>query len=587
MQRKIHELAALATDCYKFSHKQFYPFAMNEGERGTEEVYSNMTPRRNSYFPWNSEYTTMGSELFAGRFLIDFWNDNFFKLPKDEVVSDFVRVLKAGGLMNTLTAKDIGDLHDLGYLPVEVKALPEGIQVPTGVPMMTVRNTLPEYFWLPNFIETPLLAEVFPVMNAASIARQYKKVALKWSEMTSDDNGHIPWQFHDFSRRGHHGNDAGTTIALGHLTSFAGTDSIQGAIMAANYHQADLDGEIPFFGSVMATEHSVASAYGREGEKEYYERLIKQFPDGILSMVSDTYDYWNVLTNTLPALKDLIMERNGKLVVRPDSGNIIEVIAGKSIFDLDGNEEFKECLEDFGVLTDAVADFIEFSDVLFQNGSILKYGENHFKIHSISYSYDGDVSSLSVRKYELTSEDKGSLNLLWETFGGTINSKGYKVLDPHIGLIYGDSVTLDNVDKIFAAMERIGFASSNVVLGIGAYSYSVLNTRDTFGCAFKTTAVIVNGEERHVQKDPITDKRKASAKGYLSVIIDDDAESETFGKPMLVQGLTKAEMNNQSEFDLLEPIYRNGKMLRNTPLSLIKNRIDTHLHSELKGQITV
>ncbi|MDI8831808.1 hypothetical protein MJI78_23840, partial [Salmonella enterica subsp. enterica serovar Montevideo] len=118
MQRKIHELAALATDCYKFSHKQFYPFATNEDETGTEEVYSNMTPRRNSYFKWNDEYTTMESELFASRFLIDFWNTNFFNLPKEEVVSDFVKVLNAGGLMNTLTAEDIGGLHDLGYLPI-------------------------------------------------------------------------------------------------------------------------------------------------------------------------------------------------------------------------------------------------------------------------------------------------------------------------------------------------------------------------------------------------------------------------------------------------------------------------------------
>ncbi|UDM72650.1 nicotinate phosphoribosyltransferase [Vagococcus fluvialis] len=578
MQRKIHELAALATDCYKFSHKQFYPFATNEDETGTEEVYSNMTPRRNSYFKWNDEYTTMGSELFASRFLIDFWNTNFFNLPKEEVVSDFVKVLNAGGLMNTLTAEDIGGLHDLGYLPIEVKALPEGIQVPTGVPMMTVRNTLPEYFWLPNFIETPLLSEVFPVMNAASIARQYKKVALEWSKKTSEDDSHIPWQFHDFSRRGQHGNDAGTTIALGHLTSFAGTDSIQGAIMAANYHGADLNGDTPVYGSVMATEHSVASAYGREGELEYYKRLLTQFPDGILSMVSDTYDYWNVLSKTLPALKELIMGRNGKLVIRPDSGKIIDVIAGKRVFDLDSNEEFKECLEEFDVLSDAVADFIEFSDIMFVEGSILKCGEDHFKVESIRYTNDGFVSSLSVQKYELTNEDKGSLNLLWETFGGTINSKGYKVLDPHIGLIYGDSVTLDNVNDIFAAMERIGFASSNVVLGIGAYSYSVLNTRDTFGCAFKTTAVVVNGQERHVQKDPSTDKRKASAKGYLAVITDDDVSSRNFGKPMLLQGLTRNEVINGYKGDLLETIFKDGVRTRSTSLEGIRFRIDARLN---------
>lgn len=574
--RKINELAILATDCYKFSHKKFYP-------EGTEEVYSNMTPRDNKYFPYSDEYISFGSELFVKRFLIDYWNDHFFNLPIEDVVEDFELMLRSGGLAETITAEDVRELHELGYLPLEIKALPEGSKVSVGVPMITIRNSHKSFYWLVNFIETALLSEVVPVMNATTIAREYKRSALKWAEKTCEEDtmyDHIPWQFHDFSRRGHHGNDAGTTISLGHLTSFAGTDSIQGAVMASNYYNGDLeDVSKPLFGSVMATEHSVASAYGREGELNYYRRLIEQFPDGILSMVSDTYDYWNVLSKTLPALKELIMKRNGKLVIRPDSGKIIDVIAGKNIFNLDDNEEFKDYLEEFDVLTDvltdAVAEFIEFGSVFFEEGAILKYGENYFKINSIIYTFGGDVASLSVRKYELTNEDKGSLNLLWETFGGTINSKGYKVLDPHIGLIYGDSVTLDNVNEIFAKMERIGFASSNIVLGVGAYSYSVMNTRDTFGCAFKTTAVVVNGEERHVQKDPVTDKRKASAKGYLSVTQGENGEFK------LRQDMNREEVD---EGDCLEMIYQNGEVMRNTSFASIRDKIDHLLKLDVLNQ---
>ncbi|MBO1087159.1 nicotinate phosphoribosyltransferase [Enterococcus mundtii] len=576
MRRKIHELAALATDCYKFSHKSLYP-------QGTEEVYSNMTPRRNSYFPWSDKYVSVGSEMFVGRFLIDYWNKNFFELAKEEVVSDFELMLNAGGLQDTITKEDIADLHDLGYLPIELKALPEGLSVPVGIPMITVKNTDAKYFWLVNFIETALLSEIYPVMNAATIAREYKKAAIKWAEITCDDEvkeDHIPWQFHDFSRRGHHGNDAGTTIALGHLTSFSGTDSIQGAVMAANYYGADLeDLSSPVFGSVMATEHSVASAYGRMGELDYYEQLIDRHPDGILSMVSDTYDYWNVISNLLPSLKDKIMKRNGKIVVRPDSGDIIEVIAGKSICHVDIFESFEEALsENNNQIIQALYDFVRYSEVVFTKDSIIEYQGIYYKIDEYKYDHEEDyVSHVKISEYELTAEDRGTLDVLWEHFGGTVNSKGYKLLDPHIGLIYGDSVTLNNVNEIFQAMERKGFASSNIVLGIGAYSYSVMNTRDTMACAFKTTAVVVNGEERHVQKDPATDKKKTSAKGYLAVVTEQDVTKDNYGDLVLIQDMKRGETHPH---DNLEIIYQDGRVLRHTSLNEIRTRINYTAHIE-------
>lgn len=491
-KRKHHELALLATDAYKFFHVNAYP-------EGATNVYSNMTPRANSYFKYSDMFVSFGTEMFVERFLIDYWNSHFFDLTIEEVIEDFNTVIIGGGLTNGLTENHIRELHELGYLPVEIKSLPEGHSFKVGTPLLTVENTDDRFYWLPNFLETQILSEVYPVMNAATTAKEYKKVALKWSEKTSDNNDHIPWQFHDFSRRGHHANDAGMTIATGHLTSFMGSDSVQGSLLIDNYYEGNtLGGNV--YGSVSATEHSVSSSYGLDGEFEYYESLIKKFPTGILSMVSDTYDYWNVLNNFLPQLKEDIMKRDGSLIIRPDSGYIIDVICG--------NKD--------------------------------KYEEG-------------------------TAEYKGSLQLLWETFGGTINSKGYKVLDPHIGLIYGDSVNLDNVNEIFKRMEEIGFASSNVVLGVGALSYNVNNTRDTFACAFKTTSVIINGEERHVQKDPKTDHKKKSAKGRLAVIKTEDGTE-------LIEGLYKNPLRFKQ--DMLETIFKNGQRTRHTPFTEIKQRIE-------------
>lgn len=579
MKRKRHELAILATDAYKLFHSAAYP-------EGTTSVYSNMTPRHNSYFEYDDHYVAVGTEMFIERFLINFWNERFFNLPVEEVVEDFNAITKGGGLSTGLNETHVRELHDLGYLPLEIKSLPEGTYAKVGIPMLTVENTDDRFYWLTNFIETQLLSEMFPVFNSSTIARQYKKIALEWSTKTCDNNFHIPWQFHDFSRRGQHGNDAGTTTALGHLTSFMGTDSIQGALMVDNYYQGNTEnGSV--YGSVMATEHSVASSYGLDGEKEYFKSLLEKFPDGILSMVSDTYDYWNVLENVLPQLKDEIMSRNGKLVLRPDSGKIIDVICGKRIHDIDLSKlKDGETLKDKEWEIEQIARDQAFDDCEGAHNCgneeyevILKTKEGHFSVsvefeysrHDKTYYYveESEVNWDTLKKLDVNdSEIKGTLNILWDTFGGTINEKGYKVLDPRIGLIYGDSVNLDNAGRIFEAMESIGFASSNVVLGVGAYSYSYQNSRDMLATAFKTTSVVINGVEKSVQKDPKTDSRKSSAKGRLAV------SKHVDGHLVLHQELSKEDRLALRGYDLLQPVFRNGERLGFTDFERIRDRIE-------------
>lgn len=481
--KKYPELAILATDAYKLSHRILYP-------EGTEFVYSNMTPRANSYFKYSDKYIAFGSELFVERFLIDYWKTNFFDLEWETVAETYAYIIKNGLGDAVMDLDSVKYLYDLGYLPLEVKALPEGARAKVGVPMITVVNTDPKLYWLTNYIETALLSEVFPVFNAASIAREFKKIAVKFANETSDDLSHIPFQFHDFSRRGHHGNDSGLTTTVGHLTSFAGSDSIQAPLTASNYYNANLNEEL-VYGSVIASEHSVASSYGgKEYEENYFADLIHRNPTGILSLVSDTYDYNRVIEEILPSLHKEIMERDGKLVVRPDSGNIKETL-----------------------------------------------------LYTLHHLYD--------------------------SFGGTTNTKGYKVLDPHVGILWGEGITLDNLPGIMQAIMDEGFDVSNVVFGVGAYSYSVLNTRDTFGTAFKTTLVQVNGEERKVSKEPTGSALKRSALGGVSVHLDTETNEY-----LLHDNLSFNDVLGNHEGDALEVIFKDGVRTRHTDFKDIRKAIE-------------
>jgi nicotinamide phosphoribosyltransferase len=199
-------------------------------------------------------------------------------------------------------------------------------------------------------------------------------------------------------------------------------------------------------------------AGSKEDEIGTFRNLMETYPTGILSIVSDTWDLWKVCTEHIVTLKEEILARDGKLVIRPDSGDPVEIICGKR-----WNDE--------------------------QN------------------PYDENVDAA----------EKGVIELLWDVFGGTINEQGYKVLDPHIGAIYGDSITIDRAKQIFERLEAKGFASTNIVLGVGSFTYQY-NTRDTFGFAMKATYVEINGEGREIFKDPITDDgTKKSATGLLSI----------------------------------------------------------------------
>lgn len=477
----------LYTDGYKVDHRRQYP-------NNTTLVYSNWTPRK-SRIKNIDEVVFFGLQYFIKKYILDDFQKNFFNQPKEQIVARYARRINNYLGANEVGTEHIAALHDLGYIPMVIKALPEGASVPIRVPMFTMYNTKPEFFWLTNYFETLLSTTVWMPCNSATIAKKYRNILDQYAQETASDLAAVDFQGHDFSMRGMAGLEAASMSSAGHLLSFSGTDTIPTIDFLETYYNADSDKEVVGC-SVAATEHSVMCMGTNSGELQTFKRLVTEvYPAGIVSIVSDTWDLWKVLTEYLPALKDEITARDGKVVIRPDSGDPVDIICGNS------------------------------------NG-----------------------------KTEI--ERKGVIESLWETFGGTINEKGYKELNPHIGAIYGDSITLERAEQMCIRLKAKGFASTNIVLGIGSFTYQY-NTRDTFGFAMKATYGEVDGKGREIFKDPITDDgTKKSAKGLIKVVKEN-------GTYKLIDQVSWEE-EQQGE---MKEVFRDGKLLIDWSLAEIRNTL--------------
>jgi len=477
----------LLTDGYKLDHRRQYP-------KGTTLVYSNWTPRK-SRIEGIQEVVFFGLQYFLKKYVIEDFNACFFRQPKEKVIGQYARRINNYLGDNQIGTQHIEALHDLGYIPMVFKALPEGSSVPVRVPMMTMYNTLPEFFWLTNYFETLISAVIWMPCTSATIARHYRTLLDNYAAQTSSVPEAVNFQGHDFSMRGMPGIEAGMLSSAGHLLSFNGTDSVPAIDFLEQYYRANSDKEL-VGSSVPATEHSVMSMGTARNEKETFRRLITEiYPAGIVSIVSDTWNLWNVATEFLPALKEEILSRAGKVVIRPDSGDPADILCGRP--------EAKE-----------------------------------------------------------ERERKGLIEILWGVFGGKVNHKGYKELDAHIGAIYGDSITIERAVQICERLKAKGFASTNVVLGIGSFTYQY-NTRDTFGFAMKATYGEVNGEGREIYKDPVTDDgTKKSAKGLLKVVSEN-------GRYILYDQVSREE---EKQGDLKE-VFRDGNLLKDQSLAEIRTRI--------------
>lgn len=261
-------LPLLLKDGYKVGHKFQYP-------EGTTLVYSNLTPRnsRNEEMP---EVVFFGMQSFIKEYLVRQFDEHFFNLPKDEVVKAYARRIDNYLGKDSIPYDHIGALHDLGYLPLEIKALPEGTLVPMRVPVFTIRNTKPEFFWLTNALETLLSAIMWKPSTSATTAFHYLKTFTRYAlETVGDDLSFVPWQGHDFSFRGMSGIEDALMSGAGHLLCFTGTDTIPAIDFLEEYYGADCEKEL-VGGSVPATEHSVMCMGTANAEMDTFERLITQ-----------------------------------------------------------------------------------------------------------------------------------------------------------------------------------------------------------------------------------------------------------------------------------------------------------------------
>lgn len=443
---------ALLLDSYKLGHAAQYP-------EGTTLVYSNFTPRSARWAsvdlptPFFDQRTVVCGIPAAMQEMADRWTDGFFKRRWSDIHAEIDNRVKPFVGPNGFDCDRLKQLHHRQSLPLRVLALDEGSAVKPGIPVLVLYNTDPDFYWLPNYLETYLSAQLWKPMTVATIARVYRRIFDHYAELSGTPKDFVQWQAHDFSVRGMSGIEDAARSGIGHLMYFTGTDNIPAVEFAEKYY--DVSDTAIIGGSVPATEHSVMMTDGVDQEFETFRRLITDvYPRGIVSIVSDTWDLWRVLDDYAPRLRQDILDRKpddygmAKVVFRPDSGDPVDIICG-------------------------------------------------------------------------TKDEQGAVDRLWDTFGGTLTDKGYKLLNPRVGLIYGDSITPARAIAICTRLMENGYASGNVVFGIGSYTYQHI-TRDTLGFALKSVYAEVNGQSRNLYKEPKTDKSrdKVSAKGRLRVEIE-------------------------------------------------------------------
>lgn len=565
--------APFAADWYKPGHKPMY-------NQNTKLIFSNLTPRNDKNFAHYADKNARGVIVLGLRrmvmdSMVGIWK-KFFKMKREAAVKKFARMSKNALGAAAPSAECWGKLHDLGYLPVEIRALPEGILSPIGIPVYTIHNTVEKFFWVTNYIETLMSTESWKTITNATAAFQYKRVAMSYALATCDNVDHVNFQCHDFSLRGLSNVEDGYKSGIAHLASFTGTDNILAIEAVHEYYGIDDDQFVA--GSIPASEHSVATtnisrivkdleehfphlASDVDGlrylaEKEFLLTFIRDIvPEGFCSYVADSYDYWAVLTRILPELKEEIMMRNGRLVVRPDSGDPVKVVAG---YKWNG--------------TDYQSEDEAYDEEAYYGYEAVKINGKFYRV--VEWSDWTQIDTDCEIPYH---EAVGSIQVLWEIFGGEVNNKGYKVLDSHIGMIYGDSITVEREIEILKRLKANGFASSNIVFGVGSFTYQ-FNTRDTFGIAVKATGCFIDDYEIMVSKEPKTDPSKRSAKGFIKVVRKDGILHQ-------VDNISFEEINDED--NLLQPIFRNGNVLipqvngRDEDFNDIRARLDKEVMNHL------
>ncbi len=477
----------LLIDYYKAVHAEMLP------EKMTKSV-SYFTPRMSRIDRWD-KVVMFGLQGFIKTYLIDYFKRQFFNRPFETVLAEYKRVLD-----NTLGEKAYGiekieKLHRLGFLPVEIVALPEGTRVPVHVPMFGITNTHPDFAWLPQALESLISAESWHPMIAATVGYTYREIVNQYYELTCDEEIDRAKALGAFDFRGEECTESAIKAGAGWCLSFLNTATVPVVPYLEQMYCCDCAKEPVAFGSP-STEHAVmCSNFAVDGDEiTLLRRLLTEiYPNTSFSAVLDSYDYWNVIDTILPQLKKEILAHNGCMLMRGDSGDCVEVVT-KTVF------------------------------------------------------------------------------RLWEIFGGTVNSKGYKVLDSHVKAIYGDSITVQRCEQIYRILMENGFACSNVALGVGSFSFQCIEengvlkpfTRDTFSSCVKATYCEIDGEPYPIFKDPKEGGFKKSQKGCCVV-------EEVDGELRYRDGLNWKEASTGQ--NLLQAVFRDGVLVKEQSLREIRNNL--------------
>jgi len=465
-------------DAYKLGHMCQYP-------QDTEYVYSVLQLRSDKNF---KQVPIVGLQYLIKEYLM--------QPILEEDVKELIEESKLMGIYHPETETKLMALVELGYLPIEIKAIPEGSIVEMPNAICTIQNTVKGFHWCVGMVET-LLLKWWSALTTSACSFEYRKLVNKYFRETSDNDFLQPFAVHDFGSRGCQAPEDASFTGMAHLLNFDGSDTIVAMPLIRKYYNAQ--GMVGC--SVPASEHSVMCSFGREDEIKAFEHMMDTYPTGIVSIVSDTYNWYDVMDKMTLDLKDKIMARDGKVVFRPDSGNPYEIICGISPM----------------------------------RGTAMTYG----------------------------SKQLGGIRALDKVFGHTINSKGYKVLDSHVGLIYGDGMYLERFEKTLETLKHLGYSAENLVIGVGGILRN--HSRDTLGAAFKATCVCRNGVWTPIMKDPITDQGKKSYKGFVYV-------SKQDGKYVT--------SNQETSENLLTTVFKDGKIIKDYTWEEIKERYNQELGVE-------
>ena len=480
----------LLIDFYKAVHAEMLP-------KNITKSVSYFTPRMSRVKRWD-KVVMFGLQGFIKTYLIDYFNEEFFDKPFEEIIYEYKRIMDASLGKDAYKIDKIESLHKLGYLPIEIVALPEGTIVPMHVPMFGITNTHKDFAWLPQSLESLISAEMWHPMLAATVGMTYRGIVNHYYDLTCEDNIPRSKALGAFDFRGEECLESAVKAGAGCL-SFLNTATVPTIPYLEKNYFCDCTKESVAYGSP-STEHSVmCSNYAVDGDEiTLLRRLLTEiYPNTSFSAVLDSYDYWNIIDNILPQLKTEIMNHNGCMLMRGDSGDCVEVVT-KTVFKL------------------------------------------------------------------------------WEEFGGTVNSKGYKVLDPHVKAIYGDSITVQRCEEIYRILMKNGFACSNVALGVGSFSFQCIEedgvlkpfTRDTFSSCIKATYCEINGKPFPIFKNPKDGGFKKSQKGCCRVYTRCDGSIYYEDELTWEQAIKSGKHGN-----MLIPVFKDGELLKEQSLKEIRDRL--------------